>query len=141
MSSTGKTFFASLTTLLMIFTPALAPVARAATPKTPTEQHVVSAADLQKDIAASLAARHANEAKVAAFLSTPRARHALRRVGMNYREVQRAIPTLSQAEVASLAARADKAQQRFEAGALTNQQLTYIIIALATAIIVIIAVH
>lgn len=141
MFSTGKSFLASLATFLLIFTPALTPAAFARTPQSPAVQHVVSTADLQKTVAAWVTARRANEAKVEAFLSTPSARHALRKAGMDYRVVQRAIPTLSPAEVARLAARTDRAQQQFKAGALTNQQITYIVIALAAAVIVLIAVH
>jgi hypothetical protein len=140
MISTGKSFLACLMATLMILAPALSPSALAQTPKGRPGQHVVSNADLQNDVAAAAAARRANEAKVEAFLSTPRARQEMKKVGLNYRVVQRAIPQLSQDELASLAARTDKAQKEFEAGALTNQQLTYIIIALATAVIVIVIV-
>jgi len=140
MISTGKSFLTSLMATLMILAPAFSPAAMAQTPKGQSEQHVVSSADLQKDVATAAAARQANEAKVEAFLSTPRARQELRKVGMNYQVVQRAVPQLSQEELASLAARADKAQREFAAGALTNQQLTYIIIALATAVVVILIV-
>ncbi len=140
MTSTGKNFLVSLMAALLILTPLFSPTALAQTPKA-APQHVVSTATLARDVAASVAARRANQAKVLAFLSTSQARHSLRSAGMNYRVVQRAIPMLSQAELANLAARTSEAQQRFKAGALTNQQLTYIIIALATAIIVIIAVH
>lgn len=138
MISTSKSFLASLMATLLILTPALSPAALAQTPQAQSGQHVVSTADLQKDVAAAVAARKADEAKVEAFLSTPRARQALKKTGMNYREVRQAVPQLSQEELASLAARADKAQRQFDAGALTNQQLTYIIIALATAVVVII---
>lgn len=138
MISTGKTFLVSLMALLLILTPALSPTAWAQTPKTPTEQHVVSATALQRAVAASVARRQAQVAAVEGFLSTAGARRAMRKAGLNYRVVRHAIPLLSQAEVANLAARASKAQQRFKAGSLTNQQLTYIIIALATAVIVIV---
>lgn len=140
MISTGKSFLASLMATLLILAPALSPAALAQTPQARPGQHVVSPGDLQKDVAAAMAARKADEAKVEAFLSTPRARKALKKTGMNYREVRQAVPHISQEELASLAARADKAQRQFDAGALTNQQLTYIIIALATAVVVIILV-
>jgi len=47
---------------------------------------------------------------------------------------------LSDEELARLAARTEKVRKDFAAGALTNQQITYIIIALATALIVVIIV-
>jgi pyruvate/2-oxoglutarate dehydrogenase complex dihydrolipoamide acyltransferase (E2) component len=138
MISSGKSFLVSLMALLLILTPAISPTAWAQTPKAPTEQHVVSSAALQRAVAASVATRRAQVAQLESFLSTPAARRAMRKAGLNYRTVRHAIPLLSQEEVANLAARAGKAQQQFKAGALTNQQLTYIIIALATAIIVVI---
>ncbi|MDE3135282.1 MAG: hypothetical protein KGL59_01805 [Acidobacteriota bacterium] len=140
MKSIGKPLLVSLMTALMILPPALSPSALAQTATPQSEHHVVSTADLQKDVAAAAAARRANEAKVEAFLSTPRARQELKKVGMNYSVVQRAIPQLSRDELASLAARVDKAQKEFQAGSLTNQQITYIIIALATAVVVILIV-
>lgn len=140
MISTGKSLLASLMAVLIILAPALSPSALAQTAPARPGQHIVSTADLQNDVATAAAARKADQAKVEAFLSTPRARQEMKKVGLNYRVVQRAIPQLSQEELASLAGRADKAQQEFAAGALTNQQLTYIIIALATAVVVIILV-
>ena len=43
-------------------------------------------------------------------------------------------------ELARLAARTDKVQRDMAAGALTNQQITYILIALGTAVLVLILV-
>jgi hypothetical protein len=140
MILTGKAFLASSMTVLMIFTPAFSPSALAQTATPQSEQHIVSTAELQNDVAAAAATRRANQAKVEAFLSTPKARQEMKKVGVNYSVVQRAIPQLSQDELANLAARVDKAQKEFQAGALTNQQLTYIIIALATAVLVILIV-
>lgn len=140
MISSGKSLLASLMAMLIICAPAFSPSALAQTASVQSGQHVVSTADLQNDVAAAAAARKADQAKVEAFLSTPRARQEMKKVGLNYGVVERAIPQLSQDELASLAARADRAQKEFAAGALTNQQLTYIIIALATAVVVIILV-
>jgi hypothetical protein len=140
MISTGKSLLASLMAMLIILAPALSSSALAQTPPVQSGQHIVSTADLQNDVAAAAAARKADQAKVEAFLSTPSARAEMKKVGLNYRVVQRAIPQLSQDELASLAGRVDKAQKEFAAGALTNQQLTYIIIALATAVVVILIV-
>jgi len=50
------------------------------------------------------------------------------------------IEDLPDEELARLAARTEKVRKDFAAGALTNQQITYIIIALATALIVVIIV-
>jgi hypothetical protein len=132
-----KSFMASVVSLAMILIPATAPAAVPAGTQSKAPQHAVSLADLQKDVAVSAATRKTNEAKIEKFFSAPQAREAMKKAGINYEVVQQAVPQLSSAELARLAARADRAQQQFQAGALTNQQLTYIIIALATAVIVI----
>jgi len=55
--------------------------------------------------------------------------------------VQKAVATLSPDELARLAARTNQIQRDFAAGSLTNEQLTYIVIAIGAAVIVLIAVH
>jgi hypothetical protein len=132
-----KSLTAMLVAFAMVLVPAAAEAAQATATQTKSPQHVVSTADLQKDVAASAAVRQLNEAKIEKLFSTPQAREAMKKAGMNYEVVRQAVPQLSADELAQLAARADKAQKQFEAGALTNQQLTYVIIALATAVIII----
>jgi len=132
-----KSFTAILLAFAMVLIPTTAEAAQAAATQTKSPQHAVSLADLQKDVAASAAVRQANEAKIEKLFATPQAREAMKKAGMNYEVVRQAVPQLSADELAQLASRADKAQKQFEAGALTNQQLTYIIIALATAVIII----
>lgn len=105
------------------------------------QQHVVSSADLQKDVANAAQVRQQNIAKIDKFLASDQAQRALRAGDVNYDVVKSGISTLSDDELARLSARADQAQKDFAAGALTNEQLTYIIIALATAVIILIAVH
>jgi len=104
------------------------------------QSHVVSAADLQKDVVAASRAREVNLAKVEKFFSSDVAQKALKSAHMDSREVQSAVRVLSDQELARLAARADKSQRDFAAGALTNQEITYIIIALATAVLIIVIV-
>ena len=53
---------------------------------------------------------------------------------------QRRARDLSDEELARLAARTDKVQRDMAAGALNNQQITYILIALGTAVLVLILV-
>jgi hypothetical protein len=105
------------------------------------QQHVVSSADLQKDVANAAQVRQENIGKIEKFLSTDQAQRALKAGNVNYDVVKSGIPSLSDDELARLSARADQSQKDFAAGALTNQQLTYIIIALATAVIILIIVH
>ena len=105
------------------------------------QDHVVTQADLQKDVTQAAQTRQSREAKLESFLSTPEARKALQAANVDYKAVQKGVPLLSDAELARLAARADKAQADFAAGSLSNQDLTYIVIALATAVIVLIIVY
>jgi hypothetical protein len=53
--------------------------------------------------------------------------------------VEKAVGFLSDEEVARLASQIQRLDRDITAGALSNQHLTYIVIALATAIIVLIA--
>jgi hypothetical protein len=105
------------------------------------QDHVVTPSDLQGAVSQAAKARQAQEAKLDAFLGTPGARKALASVNIDYRTVEKGVPLLSDREVAELSARAEKAQSRFAAGALSNQDLTYIVIALATAVIILVIVY
>lgn len=104
------------------------------------QDHVVTSSDLQKAITQAAQTRHVQEARIEAFLQTPRAKKALASANIDYKTVDRGVRLLSDREVAELSARAEKAQADFAAGALTNQQITYIIIALATAVIILVIV-
>ena len=59
---------------------------------------------------------------------------------VDYKKVDQAIATLSPEELARLATRTNQIQKDFAAGALTNQELTYIVIALATAVLILVIV-
>ena len=135
-----KNFLASMVSVAMVLIPGAARAANLGGAQSKAPQHAVPLAQLQKDVAAAAAVRQSNEARIEKLFATPQARQAMKKAGINYEVVQQAVPQLSSAELARLATRADKAQKQFEAGALTNQQLTYIIIALATAVIVILIV-
>lgn len=108
--------------------------------RTWAQDHVVTSSDLQKDLNKAAQTRQAQEAKIDAFLRTPQAKKALAAANIDYRTVEKGVPLLNDHELAELSARAEKAQSDFAAGSLTNEQLTYIIIALATAVIVLIIV-
>lgn len=137
----GKCSLVSLMSLFLVLAPGLSQSALAdAQQATQSPQHVVSSAELQQDLTAAAAKRQAHIATLENFLSTAKAQRLLKSAGMNDQVVRRAIPLLSSQELASLSARAETANHQFRAGALTNQQLTYIIIALATAVIIIVIV-
>jgi len=105
------------------------------------DDHVVSASDIRKALLAHGLERQENLSRVQAFFTSDQASRALANVPAVRGQIERAVAHLDEQELARLAARVNKAQRDFAAGALTNQQLTYIIIALATAVIVLIIVE
>lgn len=106
-----------------------------------SQNHVVSPSELQQATASVARTRQQNITKVEKFFSTEQANKALKSAHLDPVQVKQAVPTLNGQELARLASRADKAQKDFAAGALTNQQITYILIAIGAAVIVLIAVH
>lgn len=109
--------------------------------RTWAQEHVVTSSDLQKDVNQAARTRRSQELKIETFLQTPRAKKALAAVNIDYKTVEKGVPLLNDRELAGLSARAGKAQSDFAAGALTNQQLTYVIIALATAVIILVIIE
>ncbi|MGH9327714.1 MAG: PA2779 family protein [Terriglobia bacterium] len=106
----------------------------------PAADHVVSSNNLRQALLDSAATRQKNILQAEKFFSSPLAQKALKKGGLNLKQVEKAIPSLSNKEVARLAKQTDRMQNNFAAAALSNQELTYIVIALATAIIVILIV-
>ena len=104
------------------------------------ENHVVPLTELHRDAAAVAGSRQANLERVERFFSSEMAQKALRSVKLDGERVKTALPLLSDEELARLAERTDRAQADFAAGALNNQQITYILIALATAVIILVIV-
>ena len=102
--------------------------------------HIVSARDLQQAMRASGQARQDNLAKIDRFFSSDPARKAFEAAKLDPAKASHAVNLLSDEELARLAARTDKLQHDVAAGALSNQQITYILIALATAVIILVIV-
>lgn len=100
----------------------------------------VSPSELRQAIQAAATARQKNLDDVRSFFSSEQARAALKSGKVDYEKVQKAIATLSPEELARLAARATQVQKDFAGGALSNQELTYIVIALGAAVLVLIVV-
>lgn len=103
--------------------------------------HVVPPAELQQATASAARTRQQNVDKVEKFFSSEQAEKALKSAHLDAVQIKKAVPTLNNQELARLASRADKAQKDFAAGALNNQQITYILIAIGAAVIVLIAVR
>ena len=106
----------------------------------PEGDHIVSAPYLHRAVLAAAQARQENLAKLEKFFSSEPARKAFETVKMDSTRVSQGLTFLSDEELARLAARSEKMQNDVAAGALTNQQITYILIALATAVIILVIV-
>ena len=76
--------------------------------------------------------------QVRSFFADPHIRDAMAKSGIQYEQVRKAVSSLDSETIAKVAAQTSRLQTDFAAGALTNQELTYIVIALATAVIVIV---
>lgn len=105
------------------------------------QSHVVSPADLQRETVAASQVRQHNLDSVQRLLSTPAAEKALKSAKMDTQQVKTAVSTLSDQELAQLAARADKAQADFAAGTLSERDLILIILGIAVLVLIIVAVR
>lgn len=103
--------------------------------------HVVSPADLQKAAVAATQSRQRNIETIQQFLSSPAAEKAMKSIHADPQQVKTAVSSLSDAELAQLAARANKAQADFVAGHLSDRDLIVILIAIVALILIIVAVR
>jgi hypothetical protein len=105
------------------------------------QSHVVSPADLQQATVAASQARQHNVEAVQQFLSSPAAQKAFQSAKMDPQQVKTAVSSLSDHDLAQLAARADKAQADFAAGKLSERDLLLIILGIAVLVLIIVAVR
>ena len=105
------------------------------------QNHIVSPATMQKDVIAASTARQQNQQKVIGLLNSAEGQQALKSAHIDAQQVSKAVGQLSDSEMASLAARADKAQKAFAAGTITNHDLLLILVGIAALILIIVAVH
>ena len=103
-------------------------------------EHLVPTAEVRQQLTEKEQARLQNVSELTEFFQTPAARQALAKSGMDATKVADAVTSLDDESLATLASRAMDAQNSLSAGALTNQQLTYIIIALGTAVLILVIV-
>lgn len=104
------------------------------------QMHVVSPGDLQQQLLAAKETRQSNLETLQRFLSTPIAEKAIASLHADARQISTAISSLSDAELANLAARANKAQADFAAGNINDHDLLIILIAVLALILIIVAV-
>lgn len=105
------------------------------------QSHVVTPADLQKELVTASQARQHNLDTVQQFLSTPTAEKAMKSAQIDPQQVKTAVSTMDDQELAQIAARADKAQTDFAAGTLGERDLIWIILAIAVLVLIIVAVR
>jgi hypothetical protein len=109
-------------------------------PTLAAQTQAVSPSELHEAIRDAAKTQQKNRSDVQVFFSSELARKAMKVGKIDYQRVQTAVATMSPEELARLAARTNQLQQDFAGGALNSQQTTYAIIALATAVFVLIIV-
>ena len=103
--------------------------------------HIVSPSDLHQAAFSGSQVRQQNLANVRQFLSSDRATKALQSAHMDTTQVKNAVSSLSDAELAQLASRAQLTQADFAAGRLGDRDLLLIILAIAALVLIIVAVR
>ena len=100
------------------------------------DSHLVSSTQLDQQLQASSATRQKQIQNLTQFLSTPLAEKAMKDSKIDPVQIKTAIPSLSDAELADLSTRADKAQHDFAAGFLGTTTLLLIILVVLVIILV-----
>ena len=90
--------------------------------------HLVSSDDLRQQVFSSSAERRQDIETLDRFISSSAAEEVMNSARMDPVQVKSAIPALSDAELASLAARVDHAHRDFAAAGLLNLDLVFVII-------------
>ena len=103
-------------------------------------EHVVPAETLTQRLEAETARRAADERALWDLFASEQAGKALAAAGLDAKQVSEAVLTLADEDLSRLADRARTFQADVAAGALNNQQITYILIALGTAVIILVIV-
>ena len=102
--------------------------------------HLVAPAELHQRALERSQQRQRDLESLHDFLSTETARKALSAAKVNGEQVLNAMRSIDDEDLANLAKKARQAQSDFAAGSLNNEQLTYIVIALGTAVLILVIV-
>jgi len=102
------------------------------------DEHAVSATDLHQTLMESAKTRQTNLETVQKFFRSEVVQKTLGHQIVNAAKVEKAIPLLNDEELSQLASRCRQVDSDISGGELSNQEITYILIALATAVIVIV---
>ena len=106
----------------------------------PAEDHLVPSADMRQQLTDREQSRSEKVDQLTEFFQSPAASQALAKAGIDAGKISKAVSSLDNESLESLTAHALDAQRDLSAGALNNQQLTYIIIALGTAVLILVIV-
>jgi len=110
-------------------------------PPIASSSHVVTLAELEERSVAASEGRQRDLQELDRLFSSEPVTKALQATKLDGEHVRRAVALLDNDELARLAERSRQVRSDFAAGSLTNQQLTYIVIALATAVIILVIAH
>jgi hypothetical protein len=105
------------------------------------QSHVVSPADIHNELVNATQTRQKNLEKAQSIFSSDAAKKAMESARMNPEQISGAVSTLSDAELARLASRADKLEHDLAAGALSDRDLLIIILGIAALVLIIVAVR
>jgi hypothetical protein len=105
------------------------------------QSHIVSPADIHNELVNATQTRQKNLEKAQSIFSSDAAKKALESARMNPEQITGAVSTLSDAELARLASRADKLEHDLAAGALSDRDLLIIILGIAALVLIIVAVR
>jgi Flp pilus assembly protein TadB len=105
------------------------------------QAHVVSSSNIHKELVNAARTRQQNLEKTRRLFSSDQTRKAMESAQISAEKVDAAISTLSDDELARLASRADKLDQDFAAGRLSDRDLLIIIVGIAALILIIVAVR
>jgi hypothetical protein len=100
------------------------------------QDHVVSAAELRQALTAAAEKRRDNIKSIRELFETDTAKKSLNTGDLQ--KIDKAISVLDDQDLSRLASRAQTVQKEMVGGALSNQELTYIVIALAAAVLVLV---
>jgi hypothetical protein len=110
-------------------------------PQNLVAQQVVSPDDIHKELVNATQNRQSNLEKAKSLFSSEAGQRALKSAKMTTAQVEGAISTLSDAELARLAARANNLESDFAGGRISDRDLLLIILGIAALILIIVAVR
>ena len=104
------------------------------------QQHVVSPAEIHRELVNATQTRRQNREKVRELFASEKVQKALQAAGLDPGQVNSGVSTLTDAELARLAARAELVRADFAAGRLSDRDILIIILGIAALILIIVAV-